>query len=690
MESIIKSSIKFSNGGTISDNMISINDASTFEVMVKGNEIFKTIAEKIKNAEFEILIQTFAWERNIVGVKWIREALIEVAERKAQEEKPIILKVFIQIDERGPIANFAFSGKKYVDWKLDAKSIGLFEKEGLVEVYVSTYYHDSIASNHAKTIIIDQKTLIITGANFQSSNFHHIPAHDAGYLINGGCALSARKDFVYMWKKRKNMLETPNITEDIENTNQLIQFNDYKNKIYILMTTRPPQIIRSINFLDNPQNCAIAKLIMNAKQIIKIATPNLNAPFVVDLLINYVNNGGKLKLMLGHSFNEKRESIIFLGGTNQHIINVFHEKIKKEFISNLEIKWFSIDGIKPIIGNVAGACHLKFMSVDNTFLMVGNANLDIASTTHLHEVNIILNSKKITKYVTNKIFKNEFKRSIKANPSSNNLERLKHSLGIRGLQENLAPKYIVKILDIIEEENEYKTFKLSKPENFVFLSGQYVNVRSGSRLSSITINPVQLAISSGNNKNYIELTARSSMLAWHPNHCLDKKISDFIEIEGPLGTFFPVNNYDYLSDKSLLLIGGGSGITPLRSVMKSIMKNLPETTPLKLLYSAKYYNDLLYKKDISKWINDGHIICLTRETKNYDKFEYMRVTKILDRLVLNGNEVAFLCGSTELVKDVRDVLINKNVNPLNIFASLPVGALRGGPVYRGDHPTFNS
>ena len=254
------------------------------------------------------------------------------------------------------------------------------------------------------------------------------------------------------------------------------------------------------------------------------------------------------------------------------------------------------------------------------------------------------------------------------------------TIGIRGTQEQLAVKYKVQILDIIEEGGGYKTFKLERPYKFVFSPGQYVNCRSGNNLNGMVIKPVSLAISSGNNENYIELTARTSSLAWNSNYCLNRRIGDYIEIEGPLGTYFPLENSN---NKKILLIGGGSGITPLRSCIKSIQSDVQ----IKLLYSTKFYDNLLYKTECDKWIENEHIISLTQEKNHYENFEYQRVTKILEEIDLNY-DIIFLCGSIGLVKDVMNILVNKNISSKNVYASIPVDALHGGPVYRGDHSVF--
>lgn len=191
-----------------------------------------------------------------------------------------------------------------------------------------------------------------------------------------------------------------------------------------------------------------------------------------------------------------------------------------------------------------------------------------------------------------------------------------------------------------------------------------------------------MAVSSGSKDNTIELTARCSKIAWNPNYCLKTKVGKYIEIEGPLGTSFPIDN---IQNKSLLLVGGGSGITPLRSVIKS----LPRDVDYQLIYSTKTYEDLLYKKDVLKWIKRGNIISLTREQRDGNTFKNERVTSILENMEINDDSLVFVCGSPDLIKSAINLLLGKGLDKLNIFASMSTTALKGGPIYRADHPMFS-
>jgi NAD(P)H-flavin reductase len=473
---------------------------------------------------------------------------------------------------------------------------------------------------------------------------------------------------------RKNQNETPSIDTKVESEST----RDNNGRLGILITSRLPQVIRSINSIDNPQNYAIFELFNRAQKIIKIFTPNLNAPFVIDEIVKFVNRGGLVQIILGHSFNEKRESTIFIGGTNQYAVNQLYHRIDSDYLNNLDIRWFSFDGVNPIIGNVAGASHLKFLSIDDHLVMVGNANMDIVSTSHAHEINIIIDSYEITSMIEKKIFDKEFDRSIVAMPSINRIETLKHSIGLKGIKSLLGQRFIVKIINIDDEGSGMKTYWLSKPDQFVFCPGQYINVRSGKNISSIIKKPLQIAISSGINEKYIKITSRYSRLIWNSNHCLNKNTDQLIEIEGPLGTSFPINELD---GKKLILIAGGSGITPLRSVIYTC-----EKIQCQLFYSAKTFNDILYKNEINNWTSNC-IISLTQEKK--EGFKNVRITDILRSFEIDFETYIFICGPMQLIIDVRTILKNKSVSLNKIYVCTTSDALHGGPVLRGDHPLFN-
>lgn len=680
LKKIMDAVVSSAENGTVPASLIgTLNDANKIEIAVKGEAIFKQMADIISQADHEVLLQTFVWDNKIPGIQRLNDAFQEVAKRKQSQGCLQPLRVYILIDERGALANVCFNGRIAKKWPCTPQNLGLYSAPGLVEIYPATFHHNSFKGNHAKTLVVDGKALVITGANFQASNFGHIPAHDASLLMRGPIAQAARADFIETWNSLNRREENPcfPFIQELPFFEEPLAHQEHP--VPVLFVSRKAQSAPVTNPYDNPLTNAFLSAIDNAQQKIQIATPNLNAPAVIHALVNFINKrGGVIELLLSKGFNDSREVMPGLGGTNQYTVDTLFKLIDDDKIQNLKVKWFSLDGQKPVLANVAGASHLKFMAIDGQLTIFGNANLDKISLTLLHEDNVVIDDKNTTKNFTEKVFSPVFNQSIEAKPSENILEANFEYLGIKGLQEKLASTTALKIQQIDDEGAGYKTFHFERPPEWNFIPGQYVEIRSGNILSSFFKQPAILAIASGTSDRDIQITARSSMMPWHSNRALHRGAGQFLEITGPIGTSFPMDQIT--ASTEVLLIGGGSGLT----VIKSLMNSLPKHTTIDLSYSAKTQEDVLYPEEVRQWAKKGHFISLTQE--KVEGFEEGRVTDHLKFKNLNINTLAFICGPTELIKAVIKVLVDKGLDRKQIFASLPVGAKEGGPVFRADHP----
>lgn len=236
-------------------------------------------------------------------------------------------------------------------------------------------------------------------------------------------------------------------------------------------------------------------------------------------------------------------------------------------------------------------------------------------------------------------------------------------------------KFSTEIVEIVSENHEFKTLRLKRPAGWNFQAGQYLEIKSE---PSSAKKPAILAIASGTNEEYIEITAKPNANPDHPNYCLNGLIGDNLIINGPLGTTFPL---DLITPETpVVLLGGGSGLTALKSLMESI----PFSTDAKLIYTAKAYNDLIYKDEIEKWKSEGHIISLTQD--KVEGFAEGRIGLHLKSEELKPNTLFFLCGPKKLVLETTKLLAELGIPREMIYGSLPVTAEEGGPIFRGDHP----
>lgn len=82
------------------------------------------------------------------------------------------------------------------------------------------------------------------------------------------------------------------------------------------------------------------------------------------------------------------------------------------------------------------------------------------------------------------------------------------------------------------------------------------------------------------------------------NKIHDLQKDKMIGIRGPYGNGFPIGDF---KNKYVILIAGGIGLVPLRSVVGYFFKNPDSFKKLEVLYGAKSASDIIYKNDIKQW-----------------------------------------------------------------------------------------
>ncbi len=450
MKEIIKSASTVSEKGTVAkEDLLTFNDLSQVEMVSGSQNIYDLIIREIKKAKKQVLIQTFVWVKDTQVVRDIKSALASLKDE---------VEVFVFVDQLKPLARTLFI-REFPPKKPahDPASLGL---EGLpknIKLHIGVYTHNSLASNHAKAILIDGSTLILTGANFQPNNYGPNPFQDAAMLIKGDIAKSAFDDFKAMWNIRKNKSEEKNavpkfhqeiireakegkevkVSKEFEDHKVIIvpkevqeskdapepkELKDFmevssKDKIERKLVKSPVlyvtnNIRKRLAVLPaykktlppDPVNYAIISAIKNAKKIIRIAVPNLNAPEVVAELIAFINRGGKLELILSKNFNDFREKRY--GGTNAKIVDKLIAGVNADKQDNLQIRWFRREG--QDLDHAKDVLHMKFFTFDDQVLIYGSANLDMVSLYNSHEAGMVIDNGEFTLKATKTLFENYF------------------------------------------------------------------------------------------------------------------------------------------------------------------------------------------------------------------------------------------------------------------------------------------
>jgi ferredoxin-NADP reductase len=125
---------------------------------------------------------------------------------------------------------------------------------------------------------------------------------------------------------------------------------------------------------------------------------------------------------------------------------------------------------------------------------------------------------------------------------------------------------------------------------------------------------------------------------------------DVFELRGPIGGYFA---WDPADGGPLLLVGGGSGVVPLRSMLRA----RPPDVQARLIYSARTLDDVIYRGELEALGGDV-VLTLTREQR--DGFRAGRVDADLLREAGFSPEEEpriFVCGPTPFVESVASELV---------------------------------
>ena len=132
-------------------------------------------------------------------------------------------------------------------------------------------------------------------------------------------------------------------------------------------------------------------------------------------------------------------------------------------------------------------------------------------------------------------------------------------------------------------------------------------------------------------------------------------IGDRFEVRGPIGGYFVWDP----DDPSPLLMAGGSGIAPLRSIWRAATP----LTQVSVLYSAQSRDRLIFADELNSSPSLSATINLTRETAT--GFASGRLDEVSIRATLADviPQITYVCGPTGFVEAAAQHLITIGVDP---------------------------
>jgi len=236
--------------------------------------------------------------------------------------------------------------------------------------------------------------------------------------------------------------------------------------------------------------------------------------------------------------------------------------------------------------------------------------------------------------------------------------------------DNIYKPTIAKIIEIIDETPDTKTFKLElqDPEykkNFTFKAGQFAEYSvfgEGECTFCIASSPTRT--------EYIECSFKQAGKVTNALRRLN--VGDVIGFRGPYGNYFPLEE---MKNKDVLFIAGGIGLAPVRCLIWNVLDLRDQFKNITIIYGARSVSDLVYKRELNEWQNRKDIKTVITvdpggETPDW-KGEIGFVPSIVEKVNPNSNNcIAIVCGPPIMIKYTMPILTKIGFSDQNIITTL--------------------
>jgi ferredoxin-NADP reductase len=205
----------------------------------------------------------------------------------------------------------------------------------------------------------------------------------------------------------------------------------------------------------------------------------------------------------------------------------------------------------------------------------------------------------------------------------------------------------------VQETPRVRTLDLDVPSWAGHRAGQHLDVRLTAEDGYQAERSYSIASAPGNG---VQLTIeRLDDGEVSPYLVDDAREGDQFEVRGPIGGYFV---WDGDEPGPVLLIAGGSGVVPLMAIARHRAR-IGSTTPMKLLYSSRTWDDVIYRDELEK-LGIDVVHTLTRaQPPDWTGYSRRIDVEMLREVAWPASESprVYVCGSTRFVDAAADGLL---------------------------------
>ena len=147
------------------------------------------------------------------------------------------------------------------------------------------------------------------------------------------------------------------------------------------------------------------------------------------------------------------------------------------------------------------------------------------------------------------------------------------------------------------------------------------------------------------------------------------KKGDIVHIRGPYGKGYPMEK---LFGKELIIIGGGSGVAPLKGIVSYVDKHKANFGEVTLYFGFRTPEDILFKEEMRQWRNKYQLNLSVDKNPNKARIscDVCFVTNLVEKAKLNPeNKIVFICGPPMMMNITITTLKNKGFKEDQIYVS---------------------
>lgn len=219
------------------------------------------------------------------------------------------------------------------------------------------------------------------------------------------------------------------------------------------------------------------------------------------------------------------------------------------------------------------------------------------------------------------------------------------------------------VLEVITETPDIKTVRFRPEEEITFATGQFIELT----IPGVGEAPFTPS-SKPSVKDIMEVTVMKVGKVTDKIHQLKK--GDIIGVRGPMGKGYPIDKF---IGKEILVVGGGCGLAPIRSLMYELFERSGEFKKLFFRGGCKTPKDFLYRNEIDSWAKRDDLNLKLTVDVGDDKWKDSvgLITSVLDNMDIDhANGIAIVCGPPIAMKFTTLKLLDLGFKEENIYLSM--------------------